>query len=479
MRLFLFISILSSCLGCLAQKNLTGYWQGELTVGGGLKIGFRFFNDSTGKLSATMDSPDQGAYDIKTDEVVALDDSIKVSVKSLNASYAGKIISDSSIEGIFRQGIKVPLKLRKLSKPFSRLKPQTPVPPFPYQSEEILFAGTDSSIVFAGTLTYPFAQEKNKTSLVKYPAILLITGSGAQNRDEEIMGHKPFMVLADYLTKAGFAVLRVDDRGTGKSTGTHSGATTADFCKDAAAALEFLKKQRMIDPKKIGLLGHSEGGLIASMLAADKKNIAFVILMAAPGIPSLDLMAEQNIALLKANGMSDSASQAYGSLYRKIVPAILSSADTAEANKKGREVFDSWFSLQTDAVIKTLGLRESFKQNIYLKKFTQELLTPWFKYFMQADPGPYLQKLNCKVLALNGEKDIQVVATPNLEGIRNSLKKSKSRQYDIVFLPGLNHLLQNCQRCTPQEYGKLEETISPAAMEVISSWLSKNILMKK
>jgi pimeloyl-ACP methyl ester carboxylesterase len=466
-------------LGCLAQKNLTGYWQGELTVGGGLKLVFHFFHDSTGKLSATMDSPDQGAFDIKTDEVMTWDDSIKVTVKSLNASYSGKIISDSSMDGIFRQGVKVPLKLRKLSKPFSRLKPQTPVPPFPYHAEEVNFPGPDTSIVFAGTLTHPFSSDKNKKASVKYPAILLITGSGAQNRDEEIMGHKPFMVLADHLTKAGFAVLRVDDRGTAKSTGTYTGATTADFVKDAASALEFLKKQNMIDPKKIGLLGHSEGGLIATMLAAEKKELAFIILMAAPGVPSLDLMVEQNIALLKANGMSDSASQAYGALYRAIAPAILSSLDTAEANRKGRTVFDSWFALQTDAVIKTLGLRESFKQNIYLKKFTQELFTPWFKYFMQADPGPYLQKLNCKVLALNGEKDIQVVATPNLEGIRKSLKKSKSRQYDIVFLPGLNHLLQTCQRCTPQEYGKLDETISPAALELISSWLSKNILLKK
>lgn len=462
----------------IAQPQLSGYWQGELTVGGGLKIGLRFFKDSTGKLSATMDSPDQGAYDINTDEVMTWEDSVKVTVKSLNASYTGKIISDSLLDGIFRQGIRVPLKLRKLAKPMSRVKPQTPIPPFGYVSEEVSFPGPDTSIILAGTLTYPTASSITQTKK-KFPAILLITGSGAQNRDEEIMGHKPFLVLADYLTKSGFAVLRMDDRGTGSSTGTYAGATTADFSMDAAAAIDYLKKQGMIDPGKIGLLGHSEGGLIASMLASSRKDISFIVLMASPGIPSLDLMVEQNMALLKANGMSDSASLAYGALYRQLAPAILASADTAEAHKKGRAVFDSWFATQTDAVIKTLGLRESFKQNIYLKKFTQELFTPWFKHFMQADPTPYLEKLSCKVLALNGEKDIQVVATPNLEGIRNALKKSKSRLYDIVFLPGLNHLMQTCQKCTPQEYGKLEETISPAALSAISNWLSKNILMKK
>lgn len=478
MRFIFLLSTMVFTLGCLAQNNLTGYWQGELRVGGGLKIGIRLFNDSAGKLSATMDSPDQAAYDIKTDDVLLINDSLKLTIKSLNASFAGKIISDSSIDGVFRQGIKVPLKLSKSLKPFSRSKPQTPLPPFPYQSEEVNFPGPDSSILFSGTLTYPDGRDK-KNNKSRYPAILLITGSGAQNRDEEIMGHKPFMVLADFLTKAGFAVLRVDDRGTAKSTGQYSGATTADFVQDATCALDFLRKHNTVDSKKIGLLGHSEGGLIATMLAAGKKDIAFLILMASPGIPSLELMAEQNITLLQANGMSDSASQAYGMLYRKLAPAILSSADTAEANKKGKEVFDRWFAGQTDAVIKTLGLRESFKQHIYLKKFTQELYTPWFKYFMQADPGPYLQKLNCKVLAINGEKDIQVLATSNLEGISNSLKKSKSRQIDIVTLPGLNHLFQTCRKCTPQEYGKLEETISPAALAVIGDWLSKNILMKK
>jgi len=467
----LFFILFSTAL--TAQIHLTGNWLGKLPVGDGLSIVFHF-SDSSGKLSAMMDSPDQGAYSIKSDTAFIYGDSVKVIIKSARINFEGRVTNDSIIDGVFRQGIKMPLTLKRVFTDTRKNKSQTPKPPFEYTIQDVTYGDKDNAIQLSGTITYP----KGPTNK-RYPTILMITGSGPQNRDEEIMGHKPFWVIADYLTKKGFAVLRVDDRGTGKSTGKFETATSADFTDDAEASLNYLKTLPFIDTNKIGIAGHSEGGLIAYTLAARRKDVNFLILLAAPGIATIDLMAEQNIALLKANNINEEAAIEYGKMYRNLCNTIINKSDSNTAAETGKTFFQNWLTETNSEILKKLGLQEKSKQNAFINAFTKQINTPWFRYFFTIDPTSYLKQVNCKVLALNGEKDLQVVPALNLEGIRNGLKKSKSKSAnEIVELPGLNHLFQKCEKCSIAEYGKLDETFSPEALDVIEKWLQKNIVNK-
>lgn len=468
-RLIIVIGVLSAGLKAAGQERFTGIWEGRLPIRDSLPIVISISSPEKGKWSAYMDSPDQGAYELKADTIYAAGDSLFISMRSLNASYSGKLLNDSTIAGNFKQGLKVPLTVRKVKQRTIRVKYQTPQPPYAYAVKEISFKSKDDSITFSGTLTHP--KDEKKT----YPAILLLSGSGAQNRDEEIMGHQPFHVLADYFTGKGFAVLRVDDRGTGASTGKYETATSEDFMQDAEAAVDYLRSLKFIDNKKIGLMGHSEGGLIACMLAAKNKNIDFIVLLASPGIPSIDMMAEQNIAILKANGISDSTAEEYGKIYRMLATTVVNSPDTASARIACKEKFDQWIAQQSPQTIREMGFKDAARQNIFLKRFIKDISTPWFSYFLKIDPASYISRLNCKVLALNGEKDVQVVAEPNLNGIREALRKSRSRSYEVTSMPGLNHLFQHCKKCTPEEYGKIDETFANEAMITISNWLQKNV----
>lgn len=472
-RLNILIILLLAFGAAHSQNKFNGIWEGRLPLRDSLPVIFNITTDKSGKLVASMDSPDQGAYELKADTVYGKEDSLFIVMKSLNASFSGKTVNDSVITGIFKQGLKVPLTIRKVRQRTVRVKYQTPNPPFDYSVKEVSFQSTDKSISFAGTLTHP--KDEKRT----YSAILLLSGSGPQNRDEEILGHKPFHVLADFFTKKGFAVLRVDDRGTGSSTGKYENATTADFLQDANAAVNYLKSLSIIDKKKIGLMGHSEGGLIAYMLAAQNKEIDFIVLLAAPGMPMVDMMAEQNIAILKANKISDSTAEEYGRLYRLLANTAVSSPDTATARTACKEIFAEWLTRQSDGTKKEMGFRDSVRQNVFIRRFVKDISTPWFRYFLKIDPSSFLQRLDCKVLALNGEKDVQVVAKPNLDGIRAGLQKSKSSVFEVNSLPGLNHLFQHCTRCTTDEYGKIDETFSPDAMNTIAGWLQKNILNSK
>lgn len=472
MKMKIFWLLLFSASQAFSQMKPVGIWEGKLSVAGGLTINI-VLRDSSGILTGTLDSPDQGAYDIPVDSASFAGDSLFVSVKSARITYSGKLVNDSAIEGIFRQGVKLPLNLKKIAKLKKRGKPQTPEAPFNYEIKDVEFSNKKGDIRFAGTLTYPAVKKDAKE---KFPAILLISGSGSQNRDEEILGHKPFWVIADYLTKKGFAVLRVDDRGTGKSTGDMSAATSADLAEDGDAAIEFLRSRPFVNTSKIGLAGHSEGGLIACRLAAKRKDLDFIILMAGPGIRGIELMAEQNIALLTANGIPRDAALQYGVLYRSMVREMISAPDSAAASERGKSAFESWLAATDSQTVKKLGFSEKGRRSIFLKAFGKQVYTPWMIHFMNADPSEFLSQLECKVLALNGEKDVQVVPGTNLEGIRKALEQNKKvKSFEVKEMPGLNHLFQTCEKCIPSEYGKLEETISPAVLDYINSWLEKNV----
>lgn len=466
--IFFLLSLALNALTAQENKRFIGTWEGTLNVGVDLRIVFHVRETGTGALESTADSPDQSAFGIPCDETKVNGDNLAIEMKSLNAVFNGKLINDSLIDGTFTQGMEFPLRLKRVSKPSARNRPQTPQPPFPYKSEDVEYDTRQKTHRLAATITIPQGEGP-------FPAALLVTGSGPQNRDEEILGHKLFAVLADHLTRNGFIVLRVDDRGVGKSTGVFDNATSADFAVDVHSSIDYLLTRPEVNRKKIGLIGHSEGGMIAPIVSTQRKDISFIVLMAAPGIPILELMAQQNSAIFQSAGISKSATDTYSTLYQNVIRETLSAPDSTAAILKARQVVQQWADTVPPAILKELGLDDTTKRENTVVTVAKIMSQPWFRYFLAFDPGPYLQKLDTKVLAINGSRDIQVIPGSNLAGIKNALKKSKSKNTEVKELEGLNHLFQSCKLCTLEEYGILEQTIAPAALSTISDWLARYV----
>jgi pimeloyl-ACP methyl ester carboxylesterase len=470
MKKFISIAIFIFCLQFSnAQKNIAGIWEGKLAVGAtSLRIVLHIKNDSAG-YSATMDSPDQGAKNIKTSGAVLRGDSLIVSVPAIGGKLSGLLQNDSTFTGEWFQGTSVPLNLKKVAAASTVNRPQTPKPPFAYISEDVIYYNKDKSIQYGATLTMP-------KDAGPFPAMILITGSGQQNRDEELFGHKLFLVLADYITKKGYAVLRVDDRGVGQTTGDVKNATSKDFAGDVQMGLNYLKTRQEVDKTKLGLLGHSEGGMIAQIVAAERKNIDFVISLAGPGQKIIDLMAEQNAAILKSSGVSAQAADNYKPFYVALLSAVANAPTDTVAKRLASRLTNAWLAT-TPATIKNELFPEQSEagRNAFIDGQVKLVRSPWFNYFIKYNPAPFIQKMRAKVLVLNGEKDIQVVPKQNLAAWKKWLQKSSVKKYDVIELKGLNHLFQHCTGCTVAEYGTLEETIAPEAMEVIGDWLKKNV----
>jgi len=441
---------------------LVGSWQGTLKISSvELRIVFNVSKDTTGKLIANLDSPDQGAYGIAIDDVIVNGDSIKFIVGVVKGFYAGRIFPDSlKITGIWNQGgMALPLELRKTEKVEKPKRPQEPKEPFPYRSEEVKFINSESGDTLAGTLTLPKENEP-------CTAVILVSGSGPQNRDEELLGHKPFLVLADYLTRNGIAVLRYDDRGIGKSTGDFSSATSEDFAVDALAAVEFLKARE--DINKIGIAGHSEGGLIAPMAAVRSNDVDFIVLMAGPGIRGDSILILQTELIMKAGGSDDQTIKRDLGIYRQIYNLLNSDNDDKTIEKELKKILDDSYKYLTEEEKGEVGTKEKM-----IEGQLKVLLSPWFRYFMKYDPYPTLKEVECPVLAINGEKDLQVPPKENLSAIESALKDGNNENYKIVEMLGLNHLFQKCETGATVEYGKIEETFSPDAMTVVSDWILK------
>lgn len=341
-------------------------------------------------------------------------------------------------------------------------RPQEPSKPYPYYTEEVAFENMQAQVTLAGTLTLP-SEEGN------YPAVILISGSGAQNRDEEISGHKPFLIIADHLTKQGIAVLRYDDRGVGKSTGDFDAATTADFALDVRAALEFLKTRKEINSNKIGLIGHSEGGLIAPMVASDSPDVSFIVLLAGPGIEISKVLLTQQELIPRANGVSDSEIQEYIlPVHKKAYQMIAKATDVGQLKTDlAKLIAESYDSAPADLMPSDISKEELISTQS--EKWSSE----WFRNLLIYDPESVLESVTCPVLALNGEKDLQVTPKENLSGIKNALKKGGNSNVTVEELPNLNHLFQNCETGSPAEYGKIKETFSPVALKEITDWIWK------
>lgn len=469
-KIFLLTLLVSPSFYSLAQQ-ITGNWQGVLIAGPQkLKVVFHVSRDSSNVYHSGFDSPDQGAFGLPCSETNIKADSLEMLIKSIQGGYRGKWDGKNSISGYFFQiGHQFPMDLsRAPDTVVVRLRPQTPKPPFPYHSDDIEFDNHMSGIHYSGTITYP-------DSGGPFPAILLITGSGQQDRDETIFDHKPFAVIADYLTRRGFAVLRVDDRQTGKSTGDLSSATSLDFSKDVETSLGELQKRKNIDQKKIGLIGHSEGGLIAAIVAAGNPKLQFIILLAAPGLKGSDLLTLQTLAYDRSMGVPEEMAVAETALKSQIIKDLVSSKDTSTQFENAWVSFLTWKRNTKPEIVSALSMDTDPVARNVIRTYLKGLNYPWMIYFLQTDPATYLVKLKCKVLALNGSRDIQVLPDPNLAAIDSALKKSGARIYATEKLEDLNHLFQHCKTCTIQEYGELEETFSPEALKIMSDWLDKNV----
>lgn len=392
------------------SQSITGKWEGTLTVQNTeLPLIFHIKKDSIDKLTATFDSPKQQAYNLPCSDVMITGDSVILIMKMINGKYEGLLSADKKmLTGNWSQGgTSFPLIMKKTSdvttvKEIKR--PQTPKPPFNYHTEEVSYFNTDKSIQFGGTFSRPLDK-----ILKKYPAVLLITGSGMQDRDENIFEHKPFAVIADYLTKQGIAVLRVDDRGMGKTTGNFATSTSADFSKDVEAGIDYLKTLPNVDAANIGLIGHSEGGMIAPMVASKRKDVKFIVLLAGPGVPIIDLMEKQSVEVMTAGGIPKEQSDQYKPLYKSLMTAVINEQDTAIALKKATAVFTDWQSKTSKEVVqKITKVTDEKSKADFIADFMNGMKSPWFSYFIKFNPADYLSKVNCAVLALNGEKDIQV-----------------------------------------------------------------------
>jgi pimeloyl-ACP methyl ester carboxylesterase len=447
-----------------AQSSFIGMWEGKLKAGADIRMIFHVAKDDAG-YTAALDCPDQGLKGVKASTLRIVNDSIYLEIAQFQAKYSGKLQGSSEISGVFYQGMSLPLNLKKIEKIEAIVRAQTPVEPFPYRSENLLYTNKDKSITYGATITIPNGKGT-------FPAALMLTGSGQQNRDEEILGHKPFAVIADHLTRNGFIVLRVDDRGMGQTTGDVKSSTTLDFANDAIVSLNYLMNRQEVDKGKVGLIGHSEGGMIAQIIASERSDLDFVIMLAAPGDKIIKLMCDQNEAVLTKAGLPEEYVKAYSSLYNSIMLSVINSTNESLSENIKQDV-DNWIQkTPNQIVLATTGIKDELSKSNFVQAFAKQTSSAWFKYFLSYDPSTSIKKIKAKVLAVNGSQDVQVISKSNLKAIESALKESKSKIFDVKELNGLNHLFQECKSCTVNEYGQLEQTISPTLLKTITEWLN-------
>ena len=442
-------------------QDITGQWNGALKIQGTqLRLIFKISNKDNGLIS-TMDSPDQGAEGIPTTTTSFENSTLKITLTSAKIEYEGILGKDNIIVGNFKQAGQIfPMNLskEKIEKE-TLVRPQEPTKPFSYYSEDIVFENKKAGINLAGTLTLP-----KKEGL--FPVVILISGSGPQNKDEELLGHKPFLVLSDYLTKNGIAVLRFDDRGTALSKGDFKTATSFDFATDVEAGIEYLKTRKEINKKQIGLIGHSEGAIIAPIVASRSKDISFIVLLAGPGIQGDKLLLLQQKLIGKASGISDDNLAKNELTNRKAFDIVNQSTSTKQLN-----IDLTNFIKQSLKDSPNTEIPGGMSEDDFVKLQVNQITNPWMQCFIKYNPAPTLEKVKCPVLALNGAKDLQVPPKENLEAIKEALIKGGNKKATIKELQNLNHLFQECKTGLPQEYSTIEQTFSPTALTEILNWL--------
>ncbi len=438
------------------SSTFVGDWAGTLTVGAtDLRVVFRLRTDAAGRLTGTMDSPDQGATDIPIGRILADADTLRLAVPSIAGRFAG-VLRDSAqaLDGQWVQGgQRLSLRLERTESAPTVRRPQEPTLPLPYASETVTFRNEQADIALEGTLTRPQTDSP-------VPGVVLVAGSGPSDRDATIMGHKPFLVLADALTRRGMAVLRFDERGTGESGGTQQGATSVDLAGDVSAAVEALAKREGVSSSQIGIIGHSEGGLIAPMVATQSEDVAFLVLLAAPGLPGDAILADQLDRRIRRQGANRRTRALQSGTQERIFEVLKQDADSVEIASKLRKIMVQTKGINGDAMI---------------EREIRRLMDPWLRFFITYDPRPTLREVDVPVLALAGAKDQQVAADTNQAAIAEALNVAKKSSATVRTLDGLNHLFQTADTGAPSEYGRIEETFDPKAIDAISSWIDEQI----
>lgn len=454
--LLLLLSAVSACAQGYSLSKLQGLWTGAINAGIlTLRVALHIDKNGTGKL----DSLDQHIAGIPVTDIKVEMYRITFRVDSFHATYAGIVMDDGNrLDGEWNQGTDLPLVLMRDGLTQKLKRPQTPQPPFPYTEQDVKYPSYARNVFLDGTLSIP-------NGAGPFPGVVLITGSGPQDRDESILGHKPFWVLADYLARRGVVVLRSDDRGTGKSSGRFNGSTTRDFADDVGGAVRFLRSREFVG--RIGLIGHSEGGLVAPMVASDPalggNDVAFLVLLAAPGVPGDQVVIEQQILVSRAMGLPETLIEKNREREEKIISIARTESDPALARSRMRAA---------------LGEFAAGPANLLDSRF-EESTTPWFRFLISYDPGPALRALKQPVLALNGSLDVQVPPAQNLPAITWELEAGGNKDYEVVKLAGLNHFFQTATTGSPAEYGEIEETISPAVLNLIAEWIGRHSKKEK
>jgi uncharacterized protein len=466
--LYTIVLLLTASVLGQEKSGLEGKWLGILDVGGSqLHIALKVAKDGS-VYAAKIDIIEQGAKDLPMDSITQTDENVKFSVAKFGFSYEGKLNQNGDeITGIFKQGDNaLPLNFKRTNEKVVLKRPQDPVKPYPYTEEEVIYKNTKDNVKLAGTLTLPPGKGK-------FPAVVLITGSGAQDRNETILGHRPFLVLADFLTRRGIAVLRVDDRGIGGSERGSPGATTENYVGDVLSGVEYLKSRADINHKKIGLIGHSEGGMIAPIAAVRSKDVAFIVMLAGTGQSGEEILISQITAIMKASGAPAEEIAKSVELQKNLFTIIKSEPDNKLAAQKIGEMLEKRKSKMNAQEIKEF---EPSEANI--KAGMPALLSSWYRWFLVYNPRPTLGKVKIPVLALNGENDTQVPSKENLEIISAALKSGGNKDFTVKSFPKLNHLFQTSHTGLVSEYGEIEETTAPIVLETISSWVIKHTKVK-
>jgi pimeloyl-ACP methyl ester carboxylesterase len=440
---------------------LVGQWGGTVQIPGNPLSLLLHVNMEDGSLQASADSPDQNVTGLVVDAIGIETGVVTFTMQALGVEFTGQLNEDEqSIQGDFKQqGLVFKLVLTRGATPKQVYnRPQEPQAPFAYHVEEVVVENHTAGVQLAGTLTRPQDPKQVKAAAV------MITGSGPQDRDETVFKHKPFWVIADHLAGQGYAVLRLDDRGVGESTGDFKTATSADFVTDISAAVDYLQSRADIPADKVGLIGHSEGGMVAPMLAAEREDLGFLILLAGPGIPITELLAEQKYLIAKTMGQDDANLQQQRA------------DDLAFHQQLVKWASRDDYSAQVSQYLKdTLAAEGVSAEQLQLAmdNHLKMVDTPWFRYFIAFDPAPYLAQVSSPLLALNGELDVQVAAASNLAGIERTLQAAKHPDFTIRALPRLNHLFQTSSTGATSEYAQIEETFAPIALEAMVNWLNK------
>ncbi|HEX2204893.1 MAG TPA: alpha/beta fold hydrolase [Longimicrobium sp.] len=442
-------------------ERVVGNWEGALNAGAyRLRMQMVVARDSAGGLAATIASLDQGGVKIPGTVTLQGDTGVRVAIPVALSVWQGRWAGADSLDGTWTQGgASLPLAFRRVARLSELRRPQEPKRPFPYREEEVTFASAEEGARLAGTLTVPPGEGP-------FPAVVLVSGSGAQDRDESILGHRPFLVLSDHLTRRGIAVLRFDDRGVGKSTGSFAGATTEDFADDVRGALRFLRARPEVAAAKVGIVGHSEGGVIAPMVAAGSREAAFIVMLAGSGVPGDEILRAQGRLIARAAGTPAEAIERNAAVQARLLERVKAGGDTAALRSDVRAMLRAYADSLSDEERRAGGISPA-----WVEAQTQQLTSPWYRFFIAHDPRPALRRVRVPVLAVGGSLDLQVPATENLAAIEAALREGGNRDVRTVELPRLNHLFQTAATGAVSEYGTIEETLSPAVLDLVSGWI--------